>query len=422
MMLTVGERIILHLAQYSKYLDSYDVPLDISQDGIAAALRISRAHAAIELKKLKDTGEVVERLSHIKRGKTKRKVYFLSQMGEDRALKIKDFAHREGIEILPLLDLKKCPATDLWNSLDEKNRAIIAQASVFRQPFKREALPPTSISLLPVDQRGMVNLPQEIRDSIPQLIPIEQLKSYHSLAADYWLEQGNYRERLYHLIKANRTKEAEMLLSSRGASLLEKIDEDLFQIVSQLHPSSPRYSCRIRSLQAEVARRTRHYAFCDQVVGTMLSSSDQGERYEGMILSGLSFMAKGEPHSALDTLVRARTLLGDSTDIHLETEIAQVLIATGQYKEARLVLEALLSEASKDGESLERIFYLMGMTSLRMGKAEESVRFFSKSRGAAKDKDDYEICHALSQAYAALGMMDKSKEYLGRATQKPRAS
>ena len=46
--LTVGERIILHLGQYSKYLDSYDAPLDVSQDGIAAALRISRAHAAIE--------------------------------------------------------------------------------------------------------------------------------------------------------------------------------------------------------------------------------------------------------------------------------------------------------------------------------------------------------------------------------------
>ena len=82
--LTVGERIILHLAQYSKYLDSYDAPLDISQDGIAAALRISRAHAAIELKKLKDTGEVVEKLVHIKRGKTKRKVYFLSSPGEER--------------------------------------------------------------------------------------------------------------------------------------------------------------------------------------------------------------------------------------------------------------------------------------------------------------------------------------------------
>ncbi|HOL07627.1 MAG TPA: hypothetical protein PKX44_05065 [Methanomassiliicoccaceae archaeon] len=79
--LTVGERILFHLLQYSKYIDSFDAPIDITQDGIAAALRISRAHAALELKKLKNAGEVKERLSHIKRGRTKRKVYFLTPLG-----------------------------------------------------------------------------------------------------------------------------------------------------------------------------------------------------------------------------------------------------------------------------------------------------------------------------------------------------
>jgi hypothetical protein len=146
--LTVGERIVLQLAQFSKYIDSYDAPLDVSQDGIAAALRISRAHAAIELKKLKDGNEVIEKLVHIKRGKTKRKVYFLTPLGEGRGKRIRQFAESEGIDIQPFLDLKKCKGPELWAALDDQQRSVLAQACVFRRPFAREALPETSISLL----------------------------------------------------------------------------------------------------------------------------------------------------------------------------------------------------------------------------------------------------------------------------------
>ncbi|MBM4237447.1 MAG: hypothetical protein FJ151_03065, partial [Euryarchaeota archaeon] len=193
--LTVAERIILHLSQYSKLQDSYDVPIDVSQDGIAAALRISRAHAAIELKKLKENEEVVERLAHIRRGKTKRKVYFLLPKGEARAGKIKVFADSEGIEISPLLDLRKCDGEDLWRSTGEQFRPILAQACVFRKPFKRSILPDTSISLLPTDRDGMVDMPEELRKAIIKLQDKDDLRRYHSFAADYWLKEGDCRER-----------------------------------------------------------------------------------------------------------------------------------------------------------------------------------------------------------------------------------
>ena len=83
--LTVGERIVLHLSHYGKYMDAYEVPMDICQDGIARALGISRAHATLELKKLKSRNKVVEKRVHIKKGRTRRKVYFLSTSGENMA-------------------------------------------------------------------------------------------------------------------------------------------------------------------------------------------------------------------------------------------------------------------------------------------------------------------------------------------------
>ncbi len=123
--LTVGERILFHLQQYTRYLESYDVPIDISQDGIAAALRISRAHAALELKKLKNAGEVKERLSHIKRGRTKRKVYFLTPAGEARAREIKQYADENDLDLTAYQDIRKCKGPELWRVLDEKFKPVV---------------------------------------------------------------------------------------------------------------------------------------------------------------------------------------------------------------------------------------------------------------------------------------------------------
>ena len=229
---TIGERIILHLAQYSKFKDDFDAPVDVSQDGIAEALRISRAHAAIELKKLKESVLVEERIAHIRRGNTKRKVYYLNKAGEDKAISLRAYAEREGIQIRPLLDLKKCLGPELWESLDPGFRPILAQACVFRRPFKRSTLPETSISLFPEDKNGMVDIPELLKLSIPELASKSELRQYHSFAADHWLKEGNHRERLYHLVRSGRIKEAEMMVASKGPELLTGPDKDLCDLLS----------------------------------------------------------------------------------------------------------------------------------------------------------------------------------------------
>lgn len=95
--LTVSERILFHLNGYVKYEDKYEVPFDITQDGISQACQISRAHAAIELKKLRDSGTVEEKLCHVRRGKSRRKVYFLTQDGKSRAAHVTQYVRENNI-------------------------------------------------------------------------------------------------------------------------------------------------------------------------------------------------------------------------------------------------------------------------------------------------------------------------------------
>ena len=96
--LTVAEKILYHLFQSIKSEEKYEVPFDVTQDGIAQACGISRAHAAIELKKLRESNQIIEKLSHVKRAKSRRKVYFLTQEGKVKAGKIVEHVRSENVD------------------------------------------------------------------------------------------------------------------------------------------------------------------------------------------------------------------------------------------------------------------------------------------------------------------------------------
>ncbi|HYV08774.1 MAG TPA: ATPase, partial [Thermoplasmata archaeon] len=82
---TVGERVLVHLSGFLRHADAYECPIEMTQDGIAAALSISRAHVALELKRLKTTGKVAERMAHVANARSRRKVYDLTPAGQEIA-------------------------------------------------------------------------------------------------------------------------------------------------------------------------------------------------------------------------------------------------------------------------------------------------------------------------------------------------
>src|SRR5437867_803354 len=87
---TVGERILVQLSWYLRFSDAFECPRETTQDGIAEALGISRAHAALELKRLKASARVEERMAHVAGGRTRRKVYFLTSSGAAAARALRD--------------------------------------------------------------------------------------------------------------------------------------------------------------------------------------------------------------------------------------------------------------------------------------------------------------------------------------------
>jgi CRP-like cAMP-binding protein len=74
-------RVLQYLKQYNPERFEFEAPPALTQDGIADAVGITRAHTALVLKRLRDRGLVEERLVHITGGRRRRKAYVPSPLG-----------------------------------------------------------------------------------------------------------------------------------------------------------------------------------------------------------------------------------------------------------------------------------------------------------------------------------------------------
>ncbi len=84
-MLTAEERILLHLLEYVRRAERYEVPFAMSQSGIALAAGVRRSHVSATLTEMERRGLVSKRLAHLEAGGRRRKVYMLTPSGAQAA-------------------------------------------------------------------------------------------------------------------------------------------------------------------------------------------------------------------------------------------------------------------------------------------------------------------------------------------------
>lgn len=95
--LTVKERIQLHLFDYSRFADSYESPLEVTQEAIARAVGIRVHHVNQYVGPLAVEGLVQERVGHIKKSSRRRKVYSLTPNGRSQAADLRAHLLREEV-------------------------------------------------------------------------------------------------------------------------------------------------------------------------------------------------------------------------------------------------------------------------------------------------------------------------------------
>ena len=132
---TNAERVLLHLSRHP--FTGAAAPYELTQDGIAQAIGRTRAHAAIELKKIVDLGLAeVRRSEHVRGVGAKRQVTVLTPAGMRDAERLKALAAERGLVWTDVIMAPPNPKTDLGklmercvrieNELDNVRKSIIS--------------------------------------------------------------------------------------------------------------------------------------------------------------------------------------------------------------------------------------------------------------------------------------------------------
>ena len=406
--ITIGEKIILHLEKYNMIDvdDAFSAPWDLTQDGIATSLRISRAHASIELKKLKVAEKVLEKHIHVKGGRARRKSYFLSPIGLADAAKIRESAEAEGIDFTALLDMKRCDPNTLMDSIDEDSRFTLGLACVFRCSIKREDLPPTRQSVIPMDVEGNICISEDVKKRVLSVMTQDQIAEMHSKAADYWLSKDR-QERLFHLVSAGRMTDACRLLINDREYFIDLMNEDLLDIIDLMENIPDRMLSEVLPIKiitfleyGEVtsARKSAELLMTvDKEVGTL---------YLADVLS-----TAGNAEGAMAALNE----IPNCTDkIAFDLRVARCLVDTSKFKEAEELLEEVKNAISltRNAEKLTDVYLLLSTICIRTNRFDKAVSYLNKAKSSANRRDLKKVFQKLSEVYNSMGLMEGSTDRL----------
>ncbi len=99
-LLTVRERVVLHLLSYQRYQQDSDAPAVITQEGIADAIDIGRNNVSKVVNSLAEESIIEVHTKHVKGYASVKKVYFLTAGGYQKALELKAEIERTPITII----------------------------------------------------------------------------------------------------------------------------------------------------------------------------------------------------------------------------------------------------------------------------------------------------------------------------------
>jgi len=160
---TVGERILVHLSGFLRHVDAYECPVEMTQDGIAAALSLSRAHVALELKRLKTTGRVEERMAHVANARSRRKVYELTPAGQEVARRMREHARSRSLQLAGPEGRREVLGTE---AIDALRRAGLRESEAVQRVLASDVveLPrPEAPKPLPAPSRPFFGRADELR-------------------------------------------------------------------------------------------------------------------------------------------------------------------------------------------------------------------------------------------------------------------
>lgn len=378
---TVKERILLHLSRFSNVLPGqiYNVPFDLTQDGIAMVVGITRSHASLDLKKLGETGMVTNWQAHQRGVRSKRLVYSITPSGIEKADRTREKLKNEGIDIDVILDMRKCDPETKWNTLSPEDKEVFGKICVLRVPVIREEFPPTTTGVLPTDVYGMTSISQDVSERYLANVSKEDVRRWNSWAADWWLEKGNKQERLYHLIASGRNLEAAKMAVRYADEFMTNPNEDLLNNLESIDPDDATYE-KLLWLKSQIA------SSCKDLDRMKKHSKELAKLKSPMhlIVDAQVNLLKEDYRSAYDLAAEAYGILHNPLSAVL---MSRACVRVGDLKSADELAVAACDAMHKigDAKDIDEILKVRAEIAYRSGDRDAAYALLGKAKAAAPD-------------------------------------
>ncbi len=382
----------MHLNRYKMTdpSDIYNIPWDLTQDGVATSLRISRAHASIELKKLREAGKVDEHQTHIKGGKVKRRSYLLTPKGMLEVPKIEEIAEKNGIDIDSLLDLKRQDANIILNELSKDDMRALGCACAFRIPIPMSMLPPHNKSVIPMDVTEYTAIDKELRSKVLDAANPLDRDAWHGFACDYWVDHivkddldrtTCIHEILYHMVSSGRNRDACKLVSEYEHDFLATANDDVYDSLNLItkYPKTPaRFAVNTLSVTVKIDLLSDDFDNAEIAVKKL---AEYDESLSEIYHSDIEYK-KGNIANAMAILTHL-----SSANPMAEIRIAEILMDQGKFDDAKKVAENItgIFDTSNATVATER-FIILAKIKKHEGKDSDAYAILMKAKSGIPDK------------------------------------
>ena len=377
---SLRSRVMLHLAKYVHVdiHEQYGAPIDITQDGIAMALGITRSYASLVLSRMEKTGTVENSSSIVRSSSTNapRKIYHLTAQG---CAEYRDLLAAIGEKGLSAEDILASDVnhlgTDALVALPDDLRDSLGFLCAVRSPVQRKEMPGPVSSKVPFDVHGYSHIKEETKKRFMDASAPEDVRRYHSIAADWCTDYC--KDDIYHLVRANRTREANRMVVSGMYGMIERGDRRSVPVLLEL--------C-VRGCGPELAETAARIAIengmPDAAQHALDACDSMDECVKGAMTAEIELL-RGHRDAALDTALdcyRGDGLTG--------LVLGKCMMACGRYGEAEVYLRRARQSMVDSGFvfDLEAVLSLEAETAARLGKADAASELLGMTECVMKRK------------------------------------
>lgn len=235
--ITFHDKVLAHLYNYMHIRSDiqYGAPFEITQDGIAMILGITRSHVSIVIGKMISNEEVCTSSSSIRNSPkaNKRMVYHLTDKGVDKYFQRKDDLMTAGYDIQESIE-DGCLDEKTFRKMSLTESRMLGCFSVLRSTVNRSSFP-GDIPFTGSKPNGEMFLREGVREKLMSFATTKDLISWHSAAADWCLDNGApLRERLYHLNRSKRDREGVRVVKLWKYDVMDEADKEVCDIILQM--------------------------------------------------------------------------------------------------------------------------------------------------------------------------------------------